>query len=160
MLNIRLICVGRIKEKYYADAAREYSKRLGAFCKLEVEELPESRLSERASDAQRETALLKEASAVENKIPKGAFVIALCVEGTQLTSEGLSRLIEQRAGLGCSKICMVVGGSEGLHERIKNRADLRLSMSEMTFPHHLARVILLEQIYRSFTIQEGGNYHK
>ena len=151
MLNIKILCVGRLKEKFYIEAAKEYLKRLSAFCKIEVEEVAESKLA---------SPLEKEAESLEAKIPPSSYVIALCIEGQETDSEGFAKILENCALSGNSKLCFLIGGSTGLHERVKNRADRRLSMSKMTFPHHLARVMLLEQIYRGFQISEGGKYHK
>ena len=151
MLNIRIICVGKLKERFYTDAANEYLKRLAGYCKPEIVELPESRF---------ELALDKERAAIEQKLPAGALTVALCLEGEALSSHGLSKLLSDNAGRGVSRICFIIGGSNGLHEEIKNKADINLSLSKMTFPHNLARVILLEQLYRAFNIIEGGKYHK
>ena len=148
MLRIKIICVGRLKEQFYTDAANEYIKRLGGCCKLEILELPEFRELE------------KEREAIRKGIPAGAMTIAMCIEGREVDSKGLSELLMECAGRGTSHLCFIIGGSNGLHDDIKSGADLRLSMSKMTFPHNLARVILLEQLYRAFTIIEGGKYHK
>ena len=154
MLKIIIICVGRLKEKFYIDAQHEYCKRLSGYCKPEVIELPE------AVQLPPELALNKECAAIEAKLPAGARIIALCVEGAGLDSFELSQLLKDCAVGGDSRLCFVIGGSNGLHERIKNRADVKLSMSKMTFAHNLARVVLLEQLYRGFKIIEGGKYHK
>ena len=160
MLNIKLICVGKLKEKHFIAAAAEYCKRLGAFCHLEVEELPESRLPARPSEAEIEAALRKEGESIALRIPAGALTVALCVEGKQLDSPRFSQFLEACALKGRSRLCFVIGGSEGLSEEIKERAEARMSMSEMTFPHHLARIMLLEQLYRAFQIRDGSRYHK
>ena len=160
MLNVKLICVGKMKEKFYIGAAEEYIKRLGAYCKLEIDELPESKLPQDPNDAQITAALQKEAQLIEAKIPKGAWVCAMCVEGDMLSSEQLAERIGRLAVEGSGKLCFIIGGSVGLHDSIKALADMKLSMSRMTFPHHLARVVLLEQIYRAFKINEGSRYHK
>ncbi len=160
MLQIRLICVGKLKEKFYFDASKEYLSRLSGYCKIEVEEISESRLSERPSEAELAAALKAEADSITGKLIKGCAVIALCVEGTQTDSEGLAARLDQYASQGVSRLCFVIGGSYGLHPSVKERADFKLSMSRMTFPHHLARVMLLEQLYRGFKILEGGKYHK
>ncbi len=156
MRRVTLVCVGRLKEKFYLDAAAEYAKRLGRFCRLDIAELPEQRLPESPSPAQIQQALAREAEAVRGKLPPSAAVAALCVEGRLCSSEELARLLAAQTG----HLVFVIGGSYGLHDSVKAGADLRLSMSPMTFPHHLARVMLLEQIYRSFQILEGGRYHK
>lgn len=160
MVNIQLLCVGKLKEKHFSAACAEYVKRLGAFCKLTVTELPEERLPESPSPAQIDAALEKEAALLLAKIPKGAKLIALCVEGTPLSSEALAAQLEKWTVEGTSSLALVIGGSVGLHPSVKARAQLRLSMSPMTFPHHLARVMVLEQLYRAFQINLGTRYHK
>jgi len=160
MLGVKIICVGKLKEKYFSDAAVEYAKRLGAHCKLEIEELPECRLPVNPSAADLEAALSQEAERIELRLPGNAAVIVLCVEGNMLDSVQLSGMLQKFAAYGKSRLCFIIGGSIGLHERIKERADFKLSMSRMTFPHHLARVMLLEQLYRGFKIAEGSKYHK
>ena len=159
-IGVHIICVGKLKEKFYADAAAEYVKRLGAYCKLQLIELPEERLPADPSRAQIDAALEKEAQAVRGKIPKGAAVIAMCVEGTLLSSEKLAAKLEQWSAGGASNLVFLIGSSYGMHPSLKDMAQLKLSMSPMTFPHHLARVMLLEQGYRCFKIQEGSGYHK
>jgi 23S rRNA (pseudouridine1915-N3)-methyltransferase len=151
--------VGKLKEKFYTDASAEYAKRLSRFCKLEILELPEERLPESPSPAQIEAALAREAEAIRAKLP-AAVLIALCVEGTQRSSEELARLMAGWANQGDSHLVFLIGGSFGLHPSIKAQAQVRLSMSPMTFPHHLARVMLLEQIYRAYQINAGSRYHK
>ena len=160
MLNIKIICVGKLKEKFYVAAAAEYCKRLGAFCHLEVEELPESRLPAQPSEAEIAAALKREGESIALRIPAGAFTVALCVEGKQLSSVRFSQFLEACALKGRSRLCFLIGGSEGLSEEIKERAEARMSMSEMTCPHHLARIMLLEQLYRAFQIRDGSRYHK
>lgn len=160
MQKVTVLCVGKLKEKFYIDAAAEYAKRLSRFCKLELVELPEERLPEDPSPAQIEAALLKEAAAIRAKLPAGASLIALCVEGDLRSSEALARQMAAWAGQGVSQLVFLIGGSFGLHPSIKGSAKLRLSMSPMTFPHHLARVMVLEQIYRAYQINAGTRYHK
>ena len=160
MQKVSIICVGKMKEKFYIDAAAEYIKRLSRFCKLEIVELPEDRLPDDPSQAQIDGALAKEADAIRAKLPASCYIIAMCVEGKPMSSPALARTMGGWMVSGASDLTFVVGGSFGLSPKIKARADLRLSMSEMTFPHHLARVMLLEQIYRAFKIQEGSGYHK
>ena len=155
-----VLCVGKLKEKFYADACAEYQKRLGRFCRLNVVELPEQRLPENPSPAEIAAALEREADAILEKLPRGGTVIALCVEGRELSSERLADTLARFASQGASQLTFVIGGSFGLAARVKARAELRLSMSPMTFPHHLARVMLLEQIYRAYQIQAGSKYHK
>ena len=160
MLTVKLICVGKLKEKYYAEAFAEYQKRLGAFCRFAVEELPEQRLNETPSKKEIAAALEKEAAELEKRVPPGAAVCAFCVEGAQKSSEELAAQLAVWAGAGKSTVCFVIGGSFGLAERVKQNAALRLSVSRMTFPHHLFRVMAAEQIYRAFTIIDGMKYHK
>lgn len=160
MLSIHIICVGKLKEKFYIEASGEYKKRLGAYCKLELTELPEERLPDRPSQAQIDAALAKEAEAIRGKIPQSASVVAMCVEGKARSSEELAGLMADWAQSSAKHLVFVIGGSYGLHPSLKQGAWLRLSMSPMTFPHHLARVMLLEQIYRAFKINEGSAYHK
>lgn len=160
MLGIKLICVGKIKEGHYCDAVAEYEKRLKPYYKFEIEELAEQRTPDAPSAAELDIALAREATEIFAAIPKGAYVVAMCIEGELLSSEGLSDAIESAATRGASKLCFIIGGSFGLHETIKKAADRRLSMSKMTFPHHLARVVLVEQIYRAAMISSGTKYHK
>lgn len=160
MLSVQIICVGKLKEKFYMDAVAEYQKRLGGYCKFSITELAEERLPDGPSAAQIEAALAKEGAQVLARIPKGAAVVAMCVEGQSLSSEGLSEKIAAWAGQGKSQLCFLIGSSYGLDPGVKKAADFRLSMSQMTFPHHLARVMILEQIYRAFKIEEGSGYHK
>ena len=156
MQRVSVICVGKLKERFYIEAAAEYCKRLSRCCKLDLVELPEQRLPENPSPAEIERALAREAEAIRSRLPAGAAVAALCVEGTLRSSEELAGLLaREEAGL-----AFVIGGSCGLHPSVKALAKERLSMSPMTFPHHLARVMLLEQLYRGFQINEGGKYHK
>ena len=159
-MNVSLICVGKLKEKFYTEAATEYVKRLGAYCKLEIIELPEQRLSQNPSPGEISAALEKEGAAIRAKLPPGYTVVALCVEGEGYSSEDLARALARWAQTGSKGLAVVIGGSHGLHPSVKGLARLRLSMSPMTFPHHLARVMALEQLYRAFKIQEGSGYHK
>ena len=160
MVRITLICVGKLKERFYLAAAEEYTKRLRTLCRFELVELPETRLGDDPSPAQIDQALEKEAELILARLPRGGAVIPLCVEGRELSSPELARAMERWAVQGGSSVTFVIGGSFGLHERVKQAADFRLSMSPMTFPHHLARVMVLEQIYRAFQIQNGSKYHK
>ena len=150
IMNIHIVCIGKLKEKYWQDAAAEYIKRLSRFCKLTISELPESR-----SDSKEE-----ESADILAHLPKNAFVIALDVGGKRLSSEGLAKKISDLALEGRSDICFVIGGSNGFDDSVRNAADLRLSFSDFTFPHQLMRVILLEQVYRSFKIISNEKYHK
>ena len=160
MQSVSVLCVGKLKEKFYADACAEYQKRLGRFCRLNVFELPEQRLPERPAQKEIDAALEKEAQSILDHVPKGAALVAMCVEGTELSSETLAERLTQWQNGGTSRLCFVVGGSFGLHPRVKTAAQLQLSMSPMTFPHHLARVMLMEQIYRACMINAGTQYHK
>jgi 23S rRNA (pseudouridine1915-N3)-methyltransferase len=160
MLNVKLICVGKMRERFFIDAFEEYRKRLGAFCRLELSEPTELRLPEKPSPAEIETALEREAREIEKQIPPDAYVVALCVEGKEIPSEGMAELILQRENSGKPKLCFVIGGSFGLSDCIKERANFKLSMSKMTFLHEFARLILVEQIYRAFKIIKGEKCHK
>lgn len=160
MQKVTILCVGKLKEKFYIDAAAEYVKRLSRFCKLELVELPEERLPEDPSPAQIEAALAKEADAVRGKLPQGCLLIALCVEGKLCSSEELAAFLAESAVRGGSHVVFLIGSSFGLHPSLKAMAAKRLSLSPMTFPHHLARVMLLEQIYRAYQINSGSRYHK
>ena len=160
MQKITVLCVGKLKEKFYLDAVAEYTKRLQRCCKLEVIELPESKLPEEPSPAQIQQALDTEAAAISAKLPRGGALVAMCIEGSPCSSEEMSRKMQQLAVSGSTQVTFLIGGSVGLSEELKRRADWRLSMSPMTFPHHLARVMLLEQIYRCFKIINNEPYHK
>ena len=160
MQKISILCVGKLKEEFYLDATAEYAKRLSRYCKLDILELPESRLPEEPSPAQIQQALDAEAAVITAKLPKGGALVALCIEGTPCSSEEMSRKMQQLAVSGKTQLTFLIGGSVGLSESLKRQADWKLSMSPMTFPHHLARVMLLEQIYRAFQIQQGTKYHK
>ena len=160
MQKVSIICVGKMKEKFYIDAAAEYVKRLGRFCKIEITELQEERLPENPSQAQIDAALAKEAEAIKAKLPPQAYIIAMCVEGKARSSEELAKLMADAAAQGGSHLVFLIGGSFGMHPSVKSLAAVKLSMSPMTFPHHLARVMLLEQIYRGYQINAGSRYHK
>lgn len=160
MININLICVGKLKEDYLRMACAEYEKRLGAFCKLKITEIAPSKLPENPNSAQTDFALKDEGERILAKISQNEAVFALCIEGKELSSPALSKEVEKYAVNGFGTLTFVIGGSHGLSPNVKNRANFRLSMSPMTFPHQLARVMLLEQIYRSFMISSGGKYHK
>lgn len=161
MIAINLITMGKLKENYLRDAASEYSKRLSGFCRLNIIELPENRLSDNPSEKEIQNALSNEAKLIENHInKKSAYNIAMCIEGKQLSSDELSIKIREIGVSGKSTINFIIGSSFGISSEIKSVCDLKLSMSKMTFPHQLARVLLLEQIYRAFQISSGGKYHK
>lgn len=155
MPGLTFIFVGRMRERHYTAAFEEYFKRLGAFGKPELREIAEERLPEQPSEREIAQALKREAAEILKAVPKGAYTVALCVEGKAMSSEELAQALEGQA-----RLCFIIGGSFGLDESVKAAADLWLSMSRMTFPHHLARVMLAEQVYRAFTIQNGGRYHK
>ena len=160
MQRVTVLCVGKLKEKFYIDAAAEYIKRLQRHCKLELIELPEQRLPDDPSPAEIQKALRAEGDAIREKLPKGGAVIALCIEGKPCSSEELSRRMADFGVQGKTQLTFLIGGSVGLDEDLKRRADWRLSMSPMTFPHHMARIMLLEQIYRAYQIAGGTKYHK
>lgn len=160
MQRVTVLCVGKLKEKFYTDAAAEYVKRLQRYCKLDVVELPEYRLPEEPSPAEIQKALQTEGAAIRERLPKGGAVVALCIEGKPCSSEELSRRIIDFGVQGKTQITFLIGGSVGLDGSLKQQADWRLSMSPMTFPHHMARIMLLEQIYRAYQIAGGAKYHK
>ena len=159
MLTVNIICVGSLKEQYWRDACAEYAKRMGGFCKFGIIEVPESRLPKSYSDADIAKVISGEGTRILEKIPSGSFVAAMCIEGRELSSTQLAARLEQIALGGKSRVDFIIGGSYGLSEDVKRRADLRLSMSPMTFPHQLARVMLCEQIYRAFSINADTKYH-
>ena len=159
MLRIRLIVTGNLKEAYWRAAAAEYEKRLSAYAKVEIVELKESRLPDSPSRTEIEAALEREADAVLAAIPPRAHKIALCVEGKQLSSEQLAQKIDT-VMRDSGEMALIIGSSHGLSDRVKRAADLRLSVSALTFPHQLMRVLLLETVYRSLSILHGGKYHK
>lgn len=160
MLNVKIICLGRLKERYLQDACAEYVKRLTPFCKHNIIELNPEPLPGKPSEAQIKAALEAESKKILAEIPNGAYVYAMCIEGKQRSSEAFSKDLEKIAISGKSNIVFIIGSSFGLSDTVKDRADARFSMSEMTFPHQLARIMLLEQIYRAFEISSGGKYHK
>ncbi|MBR2546612.1 MAG: 23S rRNA (pseudouridine(1915)-N(3))-methyltransferase RlmH [Eubacterium sp.] len=159
-MNIKIICIGKLKEKYWVDAVAEYSKRLKPYCSLEIIELKESRLRQNAGPAEEEEVKVNEGCEILEKIAPSDYVITLEIKGTRLTSEQLAGKIADLALNSRSDIDFVIGGSLGLSSEVSRRADYKLSFSDMTFPHQMMRVILLEQIYRSFKIQRGEPYHK
>ena len=159
MIKIKIIALGRLKEDYLRKACDEYSKRLSRYCRLEIEELQPVKLPENPSKAQIASALEKEAQTIVEKIPKGAQIVPFCVEGEKMSSEKLSDFVLKNVNSGTA-VCFIIGSSYGLDDSIKKLADLSLSLSPMTFPHQLFRIMCLEQIYRSFKIIEGSSYHK
>lgn len=160
MFEITLITVGKLKEKFYLSAAAEYEKRLKAYCQFKIIELPECRLPDDPSPAEISAGLEKEAEQILAKIPKGAWFCTMTPEGKLLSSEQLAFQMKQVKLNGKSSACFLIGSSFGIAPRIKEKADFKLSMSPMTFPHHLARVMVLEQLYRAEAIQAGSKYHK
>ena len=160
MFDITLICMGKLKEKFYISAAAEYEKRLAGYCRFRILELPEVRLPDDPSPAQIAAGLEKEAEVIREKLPKGAWFCILTPEGKMLSSEQLAERIKDVKLSGKSSACFLIGSSFGISPSIKAMADFKLSMSPMTFPHHLARVMVLEQLYRAEAIQAGSKYHK
>ena len=160
MLSIHLICVGKLKEKFYLEASAEYRKRLSGYCTFTLTEIPEERLPANPSQAQIDAALEREGMAIRGKIPPNSRLVCLCVEGKPKSSPELAHLVADFAQSGQRHLVFVIGGSYGMAGSLKQEAWLKLSMSPMTFPHHLARVMVLEQIYRAFKINEGSSYHK
>ena len=160
MFSITLICMGKLKERFYTEAAAEYAKRLRAYCDFQLIELPECRLPEDPNDTQIAQGLAREAEAIRKAIPKGAWLCVLTPEGKLSSSEQLADTLRQAKSGGRSSACFLIGSSFGIDPSIKAMADLKLSMSKMTFPHHLARVMVLEQLYRAEAIQAGSKYHK
>lgn len=160
MLKVSIVCVGKLKEKYLKDAVAEYSKRLTAFCRFEIIEVDEEKTNDVPNDFQIENILACEGKRILSKIDKTSKVCAMCIEGKQRSSQKLAVFFNEAAVSGVSHIVFVIGGSWGLSDEVKSRADVRLSMSEMTFPHQLCRVMLCEQIYRAFSINAGSKYHK
>ena len=160
MIKIRIVCVGTLKEKFFRDAFNEYKKRLAAFCKFELVEIDEYKIQNNPSDSEIEKCLEHESEKILAKIPDNSYVIAMCIEGTELSSQKFARYIENVAVNKTSDITFVIGSSYGLSAAVKKRANFLFSLSTMTFPHQLARVILCEQVYRAFQISVGGKYHK
>lgn len=159
-MNINIICVGKLKEKYWTDAVSEYSKRLGRYCTINIKELKEDRLPDNASPAEEQNVKINEGRSILKAVGSDAYVIALDVKGKELSSEALSEKIEKLGLEGRSNIDFIIGGSLGLSKEVLERADFRLSFSPMTFPHQMMRVILLEQVYRAFKIMRNETYHK
>ena len=160
MFDITLITMGKLKEPFYISAAAEYAKRLGGYCKFSLLELPESRLPENPSPAEISAGLEKEADLILSKVPKGSWFCVFTPEGKLLSSEEFAKTINTVKNSGKSSACFLIGSSFGMAPRVKQRADLKLSMGPMTFPHHLARIMVLEQLYRAEAIQAGSKYHK
>ncbi len=159
-MKIKLICVGKLKEKYLRDAIAEYSKRLSRFCDFKITELPDEKIPDNASAAEEARVIEAEAERILKSISPSDCVISLCVEGKQQSSEEFASYIDRLCTSGKSSIVFVIGGSLGLSERVKSASLLRLGFSKMTFPHQLMRLILSEQIYRAFKINSNEKYHK
>ena len=159
-MNIQIICIGKLKEKYWTDAINEYSKRLSRYCTLEIVELKEARLPDKAGAADEENVKLEEGRSILKAIKDGTYVITLEIQGKQLSSTELADKMQTLSIGGKSNVAFVIGGSLGLSEEVSKRADFKLSFSKMTFPHQMMRVILLEQVYRGFKIIKNEAYHK
>ena len=160
MFDITLIVMGKLKEKFYLSAAAEYEKRLKGYCSFKIVELPEHRLPEDPSPAEIQTGLDKEAELIFQKIPKGAWLCIFTPEGKILSSEEFAGKLKEVKNMGKSSACFLIGSSFGISQKVKDKADFKLSMGRMPFPHHLARIMVLEQIYRAEAIQAGSKYHK
>ena len=159
MLPVTILTVGRLKDRFFEDASAEYLKYLKQFAKSEIIEIPAVTLPDNPAPSQIQSALEKEAEQILKRIPDSAFVAALCIEGKQFSSEDMAELLKANQQTG-KPVFFIIGGSYGLSDTVKKRANVKLSMSRMTFPHRLARIMLLEQIYRGFTINAGKTYHK
>ncbi len=160
MFEITLIAMGKLKEKFYISASEEYKKRLGGYCRFQLLELPECKLPDNPSPAEISAALEKEADLIFSKVPKGAWFCVFTPEGKELSSEAFAKKLQEVKLSGKSSACFLIGSSFGMSPRVKAAADFKLSMGPMTFPHHLARVMVLEQLYRAEAIQAGSKYHK
>ena len=160
MFEITLITMGKLKEKFYLSAAAEYTKRLSGYCRFTLLELPETRLPEDPSPAEIQAGLEKEADLIFSKIPKGAWFCVFTPEGKTLSSEAFAGKLKEVKLSGKSSACFLIGSSFGMADRVKAKSDFKLSMGPMTFPHHLARIMVLEQLYRAEAIQAGSKYHK
>ncbi len=159
-MKIQIICIGKLKEKYWTDAVSEYSKRLSRFCDLEITELKESKLPDKASEAQEQAVIEEEGKNILKHVKDGSYVISLEILGKNLTSVELAEKMEELPLMGKSHVTFIIGGSLGLSRDVSKRADFKLSFSKMTFPHQMMRVILLEQVYRAFKINKNEAYHK
>ncbi len=159
-MRIRIVCIGKLKERYWTDAVSEYSKRLSKYCDLEIIQLKEVRLADKASAADEQNVIFEEGQSILKNIKEGSYVITLEIKGKELSSEELADKMDRLAIEGKSDITFVIGGSLGLSREVSGRADFKLSFSKMTFPHQMMRTVLLEQIYRSFKIIRNETYHK
>ncbi|MBC8590904.1 23S rRNA (pseudouridine(1915)-N(3))-methyltransferase RlmH [Wansuia hejianensis] len=159
-MNINIIVVGKIKEKYMREGIQEFQKRLSRYCNLKIIEIDDEKAPENLSNKDMERVKEKEGKKILSKIPQNTFIISLEIEGKQFSSEELSKRVENLMVSGVNDMTFIIGGSLGLSEEVKTRSNLKLSFSKMTFPHQLMRLILLEQVYRSFRIMKGEPYHK
>lgn len=159
-MNITILCVGKLKEKYWTDACSEYSKRLSAYCNIRTEEVKEAKLPDNASPAEETAVIEAEGQEILKKIKKDDYVITLEIKGKMLDSEELAAKFDSLALEGKSSIVLIIGGSLGLSPEVSARSNFKLSFSKMTFPHQMMRVILLEQVYRAFKINRNEKYHK
>lgn len=159
-MNINIIVVGKIKEKYMREGIQEFQKRLSRYCNLNIIEIDDEKAPENLSNKDMERVKEKEGKKILSKIPQNTFIISLEIEGKQFSSEELSKRVENLMVSGVNDMTFIIGGSLGLSEEVKTRSNLKLSFSKMTFPHQLMRLILLEQVYRSFRIMKGEPYHK
>ena len=160
MISVTVIALGKLKESYMRDFCAEYEKRLKAFCKINITELSPVRLSQNPSEGEIKKALDSEAALIKSKIPSGAYVFSMCIEGRQISSDELAQFLADRANSGAGDVAFVIGSSHGLSDEVKKAAALRFSMGRITMPHQLARLVLTEQIYRACTINAGMKYHK
>lgn len=160
MINVNFIVLGKLKEKYMKDFSAEYEKRLSGYCKLTVTELEPVKLSDNPLEQEIKNALAKETQMIKAKIPKNSYVFSMCIEGKQMSSEELSKKLEDIALTGKNNITFIIGSSFGLSDEIKQMSDYKFSMSKMTFPHKLARIMLTEQVYRALSITNNAKYHK
>ena len=160
MIKINIIAVGKLKEKYLADGCKEYIKRLGAYSKVNIIEIGEYRCSDNPSASEIEIVKEKEGEQILSKIPKGSYIIPMCIEGTMLSSEEFSAKLESAMLGGSGEFTFIIGGSFGLSDKVKQQGNIKLSFGKITLPHQLMRVILLEQIYRAFSIMNNSKYHK
>ena len=160
MFDITLIVMGKLKEKFYLSAAAEYEKRLKGYCSFKIIELPEHRLPEDPSPAEIQAGLDKEAELIFAKVPKNSWLCIFTPEGKILSSEEFAGKLKEVKNMGKSSACFLIGSSFGISQKVKDKADFKLSMGKMTFPHHLARIMVLEQLYRAEAIQAGSKYHK
>lgn len=160
MQTVNIICVGKLKEQYFRDACSEYIKRLNVFCKLNITEIREFKLPDNPNQTEIKNALKSEGEDILRLLSHDSFTTALCIKGSKVSSEGLASVISEKASNGISRLNFIIGSSHGLSDEVQQRANFKLSFSDMTFPHQLMRVILLEQVYRAYTIIANRDYHK